>query len=118
MNYGKVISSLKVIRKHSRMCTACSIIFILFREKALRYSPSPMGLSGLGYNGHVFWDTELWMYPALLVMHPEIAKSMIEYRYQRLEAAKTKCILAKDIKGAMFPWESAETVLKKHRYGH
>ena len=29
-----------------------------------------MGLSGLGYNGHVFWDTELWMYPALLVMHP------------------------------------------------
>src|SRR6476659_7636492 len=51
-------------------------------------SPSPMGLSGLGYNGHVFWDAELWMYPAILVMHPELAKSMVEYRFQRLEAAR------------------------------
>jgi trehalose/maltose hydrolase-like predicted phosphorylase len=37
-------------------------------------SPSPMGLSGLGYNGHVFWDTELWMFPAILQLHPELAK--------------------------------------------
>ncbi len=71
-------------------------------------SPSPMGLSGLGYNGHVFWDTELWMYPALLQMHPELAKSMIEYRYQRLDAAKRNAF-GKGYKGAMFPWESAAT---------
>jgi trehalose/maltose hydrolase-like predicted phosphorylase len=71
-------------------------------------SPSPMGLSGLGYNGHVFWDTDLWMYPAMLVLHPEIAKSMIEYRFQRLEAAKRNAF-SKGFKGAMFPWESAET---------
>ena len=69
-------------------------------------SPSPMGLSGLGYNGHVFWDTDLWMYPAVLVMHPELAKSMIEYRYQRLEQAKRNAF-AKGFKGAMYPWESA-----------
>jgi trehalose/maltose hydrolase-like predicted phosphorylase len=67
-----------------------------------------MGLSGLGYNGHVFWDTELWMYPALLVMRPELAKSMMEYRFQRLEAAKRNAF-ANGYKGAMFPWESAET---------
>ncbi|PSR54738.1 glycosyl hydrolase family 65 [Adhaeribacter arboris] len=71
-------------------------------------SPSPMGLSGLGYNGHVFWDTEIWMYPALLVMHPELGKSMVEYRFQRLEAAKRNAF-SKGFKGAMFPWESADT---------
>jgi len=71
-------------------------------------SPSPMGLSGLGYNGHVFWDTELWMYPALLVLHPEMAKSMIQYRYDRLEAARRNAF-NHGYKGAMFPWESAGT---------
>ncbi len=71
-------------------------------------SPSPMGLSGLGYNGHVFWDTELWMYPSLLVLHPEMAKSMIQYRYDRLEAARRNAF-NHGFKGAMFPWESAGT---------
>jgi protein-glucosylgalactosylhydroxylysine glucosidase len=71
-------------------------------------SPSPMGLSGLGYNGHVFWDTELWMFPAILQLHPELAKSMVEYRFERLEAAKRNAF-GKGYKGAMYPWESAET---------
>ena len=79
-----------------------------FVREGTALSPSPMGLSGLGYNGHVFWDTELWMFPALLVMHPELARSMVEYRFQRLEAAK-KNAFANGFKGAMFPWESAET---------
>jgi trehalose/maltose hydrolase-like predicted phosphorylase len=79
-----------------------------FTREGTALSPSPMGLSGLGYNGHVFWDTELWMFPSLLVLHPEIAKSMVEYRYQRLEAAKRNAF-ANGFKGAMFPWESAET---------
>ena len=70
-------------------------------------SLSPMGLSGLGYNGHVFWDTELWMYPPLLVMNPGMAKSILEYRFKRLEAAKQNAF-AHGYKGAMFPWESAE----------
>ena len=71
-------------------------------------SPSPMGLSGLGYNGHVFWDTELWMYPSILVLHPEMAKSLVEYRFQRLGAAKQNAF-NHGFKGAMFPWESAGT---------
>ena len=79
-----------------------------FSREGTALSPSPMGLSGLGYNGHVFWDTELWMYPALLVLHPEIAKSLVEYRYQRLDAAKRNAF-SKGYKGAMYPWESAET---------
>ena len=79
-----------------------------FTREGTALSPSPMGLSGLGYNGHVFWDTELWMYPGILVLHPELAKSMMEYRYQRLDAAKRNAF-SKGYKGAMFPWESAET---------
>ncbi|HKH62204.1 MAG TPA: hypothetical protein VKA49_15285, partial [Flavitalea sp.] len=79
-----------------------------FSREGTAFSLSPMGLSGLGYNGHVFWDTELWMFPSILVLHPEIAKSLIEYRYQRLESAR-KNAFAHGYKGAMFPWESAET---------
>ena len=79
-----------------------------FCRAGTAYSPSPMGLSGLGYNGHIFWDTELWMYPALLVLHPEIAKSLIEYRFQRLAAARQNAF-SHGYKGAMFPWESADS---------
>ncbi len=79
-----------------------------FTREGTSLSPSPMGLSGLGYNGHVFWDTELWMFPSLLVLHPEMAKSMMEYRFQRLDAAR-KNAFSKGYKGAMFPWESADT---------
>lgn len=77
-----------------------------FVREGTDMSPSPMGLSGLGYNGHVFWDTELWMYPSILVLHPEMAKSLVEYRYQRLTAAKRNAF-NHGYKGAMFPWESA-----------
>jgi trehalose/maltose hydrolase-like predicted phosphorylase len=79
-----------------------------FVREGTAYSPSPMGLSGLGYNGHVFWDTEIWMYPALLVLHPALAKSMMEYRFRRLDAARQNAF-ANGFKGAMFPWESAES---------
>ncbi len=77
-----------------------------FARAGTAYSLSPMGLSGLGYNGHVFWDTEIWMYPPLLVLQPEIARSLLEYRFERLEAAKQNAF-AHGYAGAMYPWESA-----------
>ncbi len=77
-----------------------------FVREGGEYSPSPMGLSGLGYNGHVFWDTDLWMFPAILVLHPGMAKGMVDYRFKRLEAAK-KNAFSHGYKGAMYPWESA-----------
>jgi protein-glucosylgalactosylhydroxylysine glucosidase len=76
-----------------------------FVREGTDYSPSPMGLSGLGYNGHVFWDTELWMYPAMLMLKPEMAKSMLEYRFQRMEVARQNAF-SHGYKGVMFPWES------------
>ena len=77
-----------------------------FARAETSFSLSPMGLSGLGYNGHVFWDTELWMYPPLLILQPEMAKSLLEYRFDRLEAAKQNAF-SHGYKGAMFPWESS-----------
>jgi trehalose/maltose hydrolase-like predicted phosphorylase len=78
-----------------------------FVREGSGYSMSPMGLSGLGYNGHVFWDTELWMFPPLLLMHPTIAASLLEYRFNRLEMARRNA-QAHGFRGAMFPWESAD----------
>lgn len=78
-----------------------------FAREGTALSLSPMGLSGLGYNGHVFWDTELWMYPPLLLMQPGMARSLLEYRWQRLPAAR-KNAFSHGYRGAMFPWESSE----------
>lgn len=79
-----------------------------FAREGTALSLSPMGLSGLGYNGHVFWDTELWMYPPLLLLHPEMAKSLLEFRYQLLGKAKENAF-SHGYKGAMYPWESTTT---------
>lgn len=79
-----------------------------FSKEGSDLSISPMGLSSQGYNGHIFWDAELWMFPPVLVFNPEIAKSYLNYRFDRLAKAKQK---AKDFgfAGAMFPWESDDT---------
>lgn len=73
-----------------------------------RLSIPPMGLSLQGYNGHIFWDTELWMYPPMLLLNQDIARSMLDYRFDRLPAAR-KNALAYGYRGAMFPWESDDS---------
>lgn len=73
-----------------------------------RLSVSPMGLSSQGYNGHIFWDTELWMYPPMLLLNQDIARSMLDYRFDRLPAARKKA-MAYGYRGVMFPWESDDS---------
>jgi trehalose/maltose hydrolase-like predicted phosphorylase len=70
------------------------------------WAPSPAGLSSDGYNGHVFWDNETWMFPSVLAQHPDIAASILDYRVNRLEAARQRAA-SEGYKGARFPWESA-----------
>jgi len=67
-----------------------------------------MGLSSQNYNGHIFWDTELWMYPPLLLLNKDIARSLVNYRSDRIEKAREKAINF-GYNGAMFPWESDDT---------
>ncbi len=72
-------------------------------------SIAPMGLSlQVPYNGHIFWDTELWMFPPLLIFNQDIARSLVNYRSDRLAPAQRRA-LNYGYKGAMFPWESDDT---------
>ncbi|TKG92921.1 glycoside hydrolase family 65 protein [Puteibacter caeruleilacunae] len=71
-------------------------------------SIAPMGLSSQNYNGHIFWDAELWIYPPLLMLNQDIAESLVNYRFQRLEPAQKKADNF-GFKGAMFPWESDDS---------
>src|ERR1700727_852055 len=70
------------------------------------FSISPAGLSSNGYDGHIFWDAETWMYPSLLAQHPDLAAGMNAYRFQRLSQAEQHAT-ATGFSGARFPWESA-----------
>ncbi|MGA2987189.1 MAG: glycoside hydrolase family 65 protein [Terriglobia bacterium] len=69
-----------------------------------RWAMQGMGLSPY-YMGHVFWDSDSWDFPALVLLHPERAKSIVTYRFHTLPQAEAR---AKEhgFKGAMYPWES------------
>lgn len=63
------------------------------------------GLTGDGYEGHYFWDTETYVIPHFIYTNPHIAKKLLEYRYSILSKAKDR---AKEMsyKGALFPWRT------------
>jgi kojibiose phosphorylase len=65
-------------------------------------------LSGYGYRGHAFWDTELFMLPLFTFTAPPIARNLLNYRYHTLPAARAKA-QAHGYEGAWFAWESADT---------
>ena len=62
------------------------------------------GLHGEAYRGHIFWD-ELYIMPFYYMRFPEAARSVLMYRYRRLDAAR-KYAREYGYKGAMFPWQS------------
>ncbi|XP_075401232.1 protein-glucosylgalactosylhydroxylysine glucosidase isoform X1 [Tenrec ecaudatus] len=76
---------------------------------------SPGGLSngsrGQCYWGHVFWDQDLWMFPNVLVFHPEAARAILEYRIRTLPGALQNA-LSLGYQGAKFAWESAGSGLE------
>lgn len=65
-------------------------------------------LTGEGYRGHIFWDTEIFLGPFYSFVLPEVAKNMLLYRYHRLPQARENA-RKNGYRGAMFPWESADT---------
>lgn len=64
------------------------------------------GMSGEGYKGHSFWDTEIFMFPFYLLTNPKIARTLLEYRYNTIQGAYNKAH-ENGYEGAMYPWESA-----------
>jgi trehalose/maltose hydrolase-like predicted phosphorylase len=83
----------------------CHILQVCSRHTAdLDAGVPARGLNGEAYRGHVFWD-ELYVYPFLSVRLPEVTRSLLMYRYRRLEEARAAATEA-GFRGAMFPWQS------------
>ncbi|MCW5939553.1 MAG: hypothetical protein KF884_01505 [Fimbriimonadaceae bacterium] len=84
----------------------------LSHEPSLKMPPGPFGLSNDKYGGRVFWDSDAWMFPALLFLAPERARIVPRYRLEKLEAARIEYQLWAEKTGlipilgaAKFPWE-------------
>lgn len=67
---------------------------------------SAKGLSGEGYEGHYFWDTEIYVLPLFQLTQPEIAKQLLLYRYHILPQAKLRAKELGHKKGAAYPWRT------------
>ena len=64
------------------------------------------GLSGEGYEGHYFWDTEMYVLPVFVYTEPDTAKKLLDYRYATLEPARERARILGHEKGALFPWRT------------
>ena len=83
-------------------------LFHIF-QSALRGGKQGMGakgLSGEGYEGHYFWDTEMYVLPVFLYTAPETAKRLLDFRYATLEKARERARVLGHEKGALFPWRT------------
>jgi kojibiose phosphorylase len=65
-------------------------------------------LTGSGYRGHVFWDTEIFVLPFYVWTHPQTARALLAYRHRTLPAARAKAARL-GYQGALYAWESADT---------
>ncbi len=74
-------------------------------EEYGRFSIGAKTLSGEGYKGHVFWDTEIYILPFFIHVFPKLAKQLLMLRYNTLNAARG-IAASKGYDGAMYPWES------------
>ncbi|QNA90804.1 glycoside hydrolase family 65 protein [Massilia sp. Dwa41.01b] len=64
------------------------------------------GVTGEGYEGHYFWDTEIYIFPFFLYSKPEIARKLLEYRYAGLEQARERARQMSHARGALYPWRT------------
>ena len=67
---------------------------------------SAKGLTGEGYEGHYFWDTEIYIIPFFLFTNPNLAKNLLEYRYSILENARNRAKEMGHQNGVLFPWRT------------
>lgn len=79
---------------------------IMVKKDDSRVGIGAKAMSGEGYKGHSFWDTETFIFPYFMYAQPDTAKTLLTYRFKSLIGARNK---ARDngYEGAMYPWESA-----------
>lgn len=81
-------------------------LFAMTPGHSERCSIAAKGLTGEGYKGHIFWDTEVFLLPFNLLTRPAAARQLLSYRWHNLAGARAKA-LENGYQGALFPWESA-----------
>ena len=69
-------------------------------------SISAKGLSGNGYEGHYFWDAEIYIFPALLHLQPALAKGILDFRINTLDKARENAKMLGYSRGALYPWRT------------
>eukprot|EP00392_Amoebophrya_sp_AT5.2_P019077 g19788.t1 len=123
---GVEVAGAGEVATKSEKTTMFSMYYLLSScRHDVSWSTSPGGLSTNGYGGHVFWDTEVWMYPGMLLFFPDVVKTgMLQYRLKTLEGAQHRsatnwkkgplCENGKshsscETEGARFAWEAALT---------
>lgn len=79
---------------------------IMIKRDDNRVGIGAKGMTGEGYKGHSFWDTEMFLLPHYLLTDPASARTLLEYRWRTLPGAYKKAE-ENGYQGAMFPWESA-----------
>lgn len=79
---------------------------IMVKKDDNRVGIGAKALTGEGYKGHSFWDTEVFILPFFLLTEPDTAKTLLEYRYHNLYGAREKA-REYGYEGAMYPWEAA-----------
>jgi alpha,alpha-trehalose phosphorylase len=87
-----------------------SVRFNLFQvfqatARAEGYGVPAKGLSGQGYEGHYFWDAEIYVLPYLIYTAPRVARNLLQFRYRMLDQARER---ARELghRGALFPWRT------------
>ncbi|MDD2190086.1 MAG: glycosyl hydrolase family 65 protein [Eubacteriales bacterium] len=76
---------------------------------------APKGLSGDGYEGHYFWDSEMYIHPFFTITNPSVSKILLEYRYETLDLARENARILGHKKGALYPWR---TIMGKECSGY
>lgn len=79
---------------------------IMVKKEDARVGIAAKGLSGEGYKGHSFWDTEIFILPFFTFTQPSVARTLLTYRFKTLYGARKKA-QENNFVGAMYPWESA-----------
>lgn len=95
-------------KKDQQALHSCMFYLLQSVREGSQWSIPPMGLSDNAFSGHVFWDADLWMFPALILQHPKLARSIVDYRFNTLPGAMANA-KANGFKGAEYAWESGMT---------
>lgn len=113
--------------KDQQVLRSCRFYLLCSVREGVEWSIPPMGLSDDAFGGHVFWDADTWMFPALILQYPELARSIVDYRSNTLPGAMRNTLdeaaagppkpdegapWTGSPRGARYAWESGRTGLE------